>query len=58
MPAQLIESMSEVLSLRMPLVKIVVPQNTVESYMTEKRVNRLFYEMYIKDKNAPLELIA
>lgn len=58
MPAQLFDSMAEVVKVKLPNCKIVLPQQSLQRHFENNRVSMEFYDMYIKDKAEPLETLA
>ncbi len=58
MPAQLFDSMAEVVKIKLPFCKIVLPQLTLQKHFENNRVSFEFYDLYIKDKPEPLETLA
>jgi hypothetical protein len=57
-PAQLLECMAHTITERMPNTVLKVPEESIRSFLEEHGVAPEFYELYIKDKPEPVELLA
>jgi len=42
----------------MPQVRLIVTQESLLNYLLEKKVSQQFYELYIKDRAEPLDVLA
>jgi hypothetical protein len=58
LPMQLLEPLQEIFSSMMPNTKVIVPQETLMTYLLDKGIDKLFFELYIKDNSDPLQFLA